>query len=214
MLLRALTFAIAIGAAPAGAQVCFDPGDADADGVGDACERLPYDPGRRAVRRRVRSAAGDSRASPTYLSGAVVADLDGDLDADVLAWRGYEAVLLENLGGGAFDAARPLWVDGYPFSFAPTLADLDGDGDLDVVTSHTDSGLGPQDLVWHENDGSGGFATEHPIDLSITGFTLGRGGTTPPADVDGDGDLDLFRGSEDGIGWYENVGGGAFAALK
>jgi hypothetical protein len=71
------------------------------------------------------------------------------------------------------------------YSSGAAFADLDGDGDLDLVLLAT---TGPN--AFFLNDGTGRF-TEHGTDLGLD--ALGRGATTPAlADVDGDGDLDLY----------------------
>ena len=68
------------------------------------------------------------------------------------------------------------------------VADFDGDGDLDLITSEH---KGPDlRLLLLENDGQGGF-TEHALDEGKESH-LG----TQAADLDGDGDLDLAS-----IGW-------------
>lgn len=73
------------------------------------------------------------------------------------------------------------------------LADLDGDGDLDVVTAeHKGERLALQAWV---NDGAGGFG-ERPteIDRSEENHLGAR-----TVDIDGDGDLDIV-----GIGWDQH----------
>jgi len=80
-------------------------------------------------------------------------------------------------------------------------ADLDGDGDIDVVSA---SGVDDK-IAWYENDGAQNF-TEHVI--SDTASTVN---TIYVADVDGDGDMDvLYSEFYYGIGWYENDGSGNF----
>ena len=80
-------------------------------------------------------------------------------------------------------------------------ADLDGDGDLDVliVSSFDD------ETVWVENLGGGVFGPSQVIST-----------TTPnprgvfAADLDGDSDADVLVASSSELVWHENLGGGAF----
>ncbi|MDM7993535.1 MAG: FG-GAP-like repeat-containing protein [Candidatus Fermentibacter sp.] len=73
-------------------------------------------------------------------------------------------------------------------------ADVDGDGDLDVLAS--DSSY----LAWWENaDGAGTDWAEHSI-------TAATGGCIRAGDLDGDGDTD-FVAAQDIVSWYENVDG-------
>jgi hypothetical protein len=79
-------------------------------------------------------------------------------------------------------------------------ADVDGDGDTDVLSS---SGFDNK-IAWYENDGAAAPAfTEHAITLSAT---FARWVTT--ADIDGDGDADVLSAasSADEIAWYDNDG--------
>lgn len=90
-----------------------------------------------------------------------------------------------------------------------TVADLDGDGDLDVLGSNIDIG----EVFWFENlDGLGTFGPK----LLITDTADGAAGTCA-ADLDGDGDLDVLVASihDDTIAWYENTDGhGSFGPAR
>ncbi len=82
-----------------------------------------------------------------------------------------------------------------------TSADLDGDGDLDVLQGGNDG------ILWYENLGDGGdFNKINTID-AIPATSL-----IATADIDGDGDLDILSVSTEGkvVSWYENTGGGAY----
>ncbi|MYJ94653.1 MAG: hypothetical protein F4053_03395, partial [Proteobacteria bacterium] len=85
-------------------------------------------------------------------------------------------------------------------------ADLDGDGDLDVLTaSHRDATVG-----WYENQGDRTFSTRHALETNAQGAW-----SAYAADLDGDGDLDVLSASysDDTVGWYENQGEGEFESL-
>ena len=78
-------------------------------------------------------------------------------------------------------------------------ADLDGDGDQDVVTASA----GSDTIAWHAAVGSV-FGPAQVIEASAAGVRA-----VAAADLDRDGDLDVLAASpaDDTIAWYENVSG-------
>ncbi|MCP4698270.1 MAG: hypothetical protein GY862_15660 [Gammaproteobacteria bacterium] len=148
-----------------------------------------------------------------YYAAPVLADLDADGDLDlVIGDKGGILRYFENTSS----AARPVYVErsgaDNPWysanmgnSIAPTLADLDADGDLDLVVG------GNGASHYFENTGSaarpmyiGRTATDNPWD----GVDVGS--TPALADLDADGDLDLAMGSHTGtLHYFENTGNAA-----
>ena len=86
-------------------------------------------------------------------------------------------------------------------------ADLDGDGDADVLSASVDD----DKIAWYENEGGGSFSAQRVI---TTGADYAA--SVHAADLDGDGDADvLFASSDDDkIAWHENEGGGSFSAQR
>ena len=77
-----------------------------------------------------------------------------------------------------------------------SAADIDGDGDMDVLAGHNN-------IAWYENDGFESF-TPHTISTSVASSVY-------TVDLDGDGDMDVVGSSTGSVGWYENDGSGNFA---
>jgi hypothetical protein len=132
-------------------------------------------------------------------------DLDGDGDLDVLA----SACEAQPGRMGWFENCDSLgWVehvvkDPWPYANSVHGADLDRDGDNDIVATASQA----LDLSWFENDGSGQF-TEHPVIAD----TWGRPGSSWTVDIDRDSSIDLLATScvVGQVAWFHNDGAQTF----
>jgi len=124
-------------------------------------------------------------------SGVTTGDVDGDGLIDIYFCRTEGSnVLYRNLGGWKFeditDKAGVACKD--QFSTGTVLSDIDGDNDLDLLVT----ALGGPNAVFL-NDGSGQF---HEV-TKEAGLAGNSGATTMAlADVDGDGDLDIYMAND------------------
>ena len=88
---------------------------------------------------------------------------------------------------------------------APTLADIDGDGDLDAL-------IGAEDgtLYYYQNTGSSTapvYTAQTGTANPFNGIDIGDYSNPTLADIDGDGDLDAFVGEGNGaLFYYKNTG--------
>lgn len=135
------------------------------------------------------------------LTAANVADIDGDGDADLVALTHSDEsprniVWFENDGAGSFAASKSLLTDIAPALTMLQAADLDGDGDSDLLVGDG-STFGTGGLFWIENENRS-FQDLQSIDLF-------NGGPFQAIDYDRDGDFDVLRGGLY-VGLYENTG--------
>ena len=138
-----------------------------------------------------------------------LADIDGDGDLDALIGDGSgNTEFFENTGSAnapafAPTSANPFGLADVGSSATPALADIDDDGDLDVLIGEA---LGNTDFF--ENTGSATApafapASANPFGLADVGFNA----APALADIDGDGDLDALIGDRSGhTDFFENTG--------
>jgi large repetitive protein len=151
-----------------------------------------------------------------YVAQGAFADLDADGDLDVLAlWSGIFG-FHENTGTAstpafALSVTAPF---GLPLEVKhlkrPSLADLDGDGDLDLVAGADND----TDVLYFENVGSAAEPAFGSPETNPFGLAGERYAYFALADLDGDGDFDALRGSYYGATEFlENTGSVAAPAF-
>ena len=124
------------------------------------------------------------------------ADMDGDGDMDVLSasYADNTIAWYENDGN-----TNPSWTAANIYTSATNAtavfaADIDGDGDMDILSASR----GDNTIAWYENDGASDPSwTTADIDTNASGAN-----SVFAADMDGDGDIDIISGSGK-IAWYE-----------
>ena len=201
-------------------------GDLDGDGDLDlSVAQFGYDQGETRWMENVGGWRFESHVLQT-LSGAInaeIADVDGDGDLDIVSlvsqeWE--EIYVFVNDGRGEFTPTRVFGASNEDFGSSwISLADLDRDGDVDVLYSNGDAfdyapptGRGWNGVQWLENRGGVRFVYHRIGDFS--------GASSPQAaDLDGDGDIDIAvvsaynnweKADAQSLAWFENDGAMGF----
>ncbi|MED6334279.1 MAG: VCBS repeat-containing protein [Planctomycetota bacterium] len=138
------------------------------------------------------------------------ADLDGDGDMDVLAtsWGNDRVTWYENTDGAGSFGPMQVITSSAVGARAVVAADIDGDGDMDVVCASDFD----DKVRWFRNlDGLGSFGN------AIVVASIHSPRAVFVGDLDGDGDVDVIAPSyfDSEVGWYENSNGlGSFNAKQ
>lgn len=142
------------------------------------------------------------------LLGEVVSfDANGDTSPDLLVIGenvsgSAQAELYLNDGAGHF-SVHSSGLMGI-VNTSVTIGDVDGDDDMDVLMIGNDD-AGTQKSMLYFNDGAANFTETTDVYLEATGE-----GTVHMADLDGDGDLDIYLSGNGIHSIHENNGNGAF----
>ena len=169
------------------------------------------------TRQLISSLDVDEESMPVFV------DLDGDADLDLIVGnkidpvdlRAADLFFFRNEGSSrepAFRLVTDALVDlaTRHFNTAPAFADLDDDGDADLLVGGFDG-----TIAWYRNDGTVAAPVFGVADtltyVTMAGRTrvldVGQNSTPALVDHDGDGDLDLFVGEASGVlNLYRNVG--------
>ncbi len=208
------TFGGGSTASVGGRPRCVVLGDVDGDGDLDLLtSSYAINASGSLVSVRLNDGSGNYGGGSNYGVGigprsVAVADIDGDGDLDFVATTNDANIDLNrvavwrNNGTGTFSPDADYNVGSNPRNVA--IGDIDGDGDLDLLTANSGSSN-----VWvFLNNGSGTFSAGTPVALSDrpAGVALG--------DVDGDGDLDLLTSNYQSftVSVARNAGNGTFGA--
>ncbi|MBL7787047.1 MAG: VCBS repeat-containing protein [Chitinophagales bacterium] len=131
-------------------------------------------------------------------------DFDKDMDMDILSVSTYDGISwYENNGKDGFN--KQHWIDVPQLSYSKSYfvgnacaADLDNDGDIDVLGGSYMRNI----MAWYENDGIGNFGLPQNVANTIYGAS-----DICVADFDKDNDLDVLAVlyNDKTLIWYENL---------
>ena len=170
-----------------------------------------------------------------YGMGAVSADYDNDGDPDLFVVNFGHDVLYRNNGDGTFsDVTSASGIDGSSWGSSAAFFDADADGSLDLyvvnyldfaVSSHVDCGTPSKGIysychpdvyemeadIFYRGDGRGGF-TDATVESGLQDTSgHGKGLGVVAADLDDDGDTDIYVANDSTPNFlFRNLGGGRF----
>lgn len=123
-----------------------------------------------------------------------VMDVDGDADADVVVTTNDSSFYFEN------QLPQATWTktiigEALDGSYFGRGADVDNDGDLDLITSGFNSGQ----VAWYDNPS---------WELRTIADNVPEAFVGAVGDLDNDGDVDVAAGETGGMAWFENLDNG------
>ncbi len=170
-------------------------GDIDSDGDLDLIT-VGYGTGPTATVRKNNGDGTFSRAvqysTEGYSNDVKLADIDSDGDLDLISAGNNGTIgkvtFRKNNGDGTFGQSYEYTTEGST-SNAIQFADLDGDGDLDLITAGTNSGAGKATIRLNNGDGTFGSSVQYSSETA-------QSNGLQVADINGDGILDLVTAGQ------------------
>ena len=145
--------------------------------------------------------------SQTLIHEIASADLNGDDRNEIIIATKDRLILISPKGETEY-IEQIIHEKKDAIYFTVCVEDVDGDGDLDILST----GEGDGHIAWYENKGSLVFS-----DQKIIFSAIGHALALKTGDIDGDGDMDIataygdhFSCKRDKISWFENLGNGIF----
>jgi hypothetical protein len=135
-------------------------------------------------------------------------DRDGDLDAFIGSSKGVISYYRNNNGAFTQDTNTTLFSGLTYATTAPTFADIDNDGDLDAFITNASSSTSTTGSIAFYRNTNGSFAQVTGTSNPFNGVSVSANTLYNFADIDKDGDLDMFIGDgKGGIAYYRNTNG-------
>ncbi len=146
-------------------------------------------------------------SEPSYIQEVYLGDPDNDNDQDILFVKnnGWEVSWFPNIDGAGTFSDKHYIMRKMPMATSATPADLDGDGDEDLL-------IASDGALWLENiDGLGNYGSAIDIEDDNTSNDVKK---LFALDLDNDGDNDVVAQWDSGpLRWYRNLDGlGNFGA--
>jgi cysteine-rich repeat protein len=142
----------------------------------------------------------DINASVNY--EIVIADFNNDGWQDFFKCNNGNKHIYLNNGDETFTSSPVEFTADYSFCYSAAAIDIDNDGDMDVVTGHTDEApFGEAGDMFYINDGNGVF-TESAV------FSTCVANRIVVTDIDDDGDQDILlpcKGNDEGGGLQDKM---------